>query len=701
MLVTLLGLALMPLVFWVMSQPFSQRTVTAVLGYVSVLWSTRFVGPYAEMVLSPSSHVALMDALVVTLGWLAGMLCVVWVAWRSCPYRDVAMLHGDARFATERDVAAMDADPNCKVGSAGTMLHLGYAYGRKLALRETVSAMLIAPPGSGKTAGFVVPALLTTDESCMLVHDPKPELFQICSGWRAQIGACFRLDWSKEDDPANGVFHPKFNFISKRAVPPVGGARDTFVDNLAKILIPESKGGGSNTDYFVNQGRAALVGFTQYLLAHINDRDDPQRYEGLPEHWHGKEASFPMLGDWLAYSQRGSSQGAGAQAQEDPLRPWLADLVETAIERGYPDPCVRGLQPLVLMAPQERSGIIGQLAQALIPFRNTAVVQRTETSDFAPSDLGGRLKASALAELGLDAYPSSREEWDAIAPRLRDDMWEVVTVFVCVNQAVANAFETLTALFFELCSRELIAYAPGTRTEAGAVMGPFSTCFMMDELVKMARCDAVVDGPDLGRGQKRYYVLVAQAIDQIKRRYSDEQRNTIMSSLAVRIVLPQNDANSVEEIAKTVGKTTVKKYQTSRHVGVSMKTDYWSGNRSESTEGVNLLNMSNVGKMKPEHHLLVVQDWLNRPIDCRSCLFFREPELLARAWNPRGRKGAQGLAQALPLPRSLHDVRVARHEAQVREENAAREKAERDESFDAWRYAQDFDALAATPAAGP
>ena len=47
--------------------------------------------------------------------------------------------------------------------------------------------LLLAPHGSGKGVAFVLPTLLSLDESC-IVHDIKLENYQLTSGYRAKEG---------------------------------------------------------------------------------------------------------------------------------------------------------------------------------------------------------------------------------------------------------------------------------------------------------------------------------------------------------------------------------------------------------------------------------------------------------------------------------------------------------------------------------
>src|SRR3546814_3562011 len=123
------------------------------------------------------------------------------------------------------------------------------------------------------------------------------------SGYRAEIGYVFIIDWSATDKPHEGLFYPRFNFLSSDLVPPPNTAeRDTYLDAVAKVLIPESKSGDK---YFTDKGRDCLTGFMHYLVSHVNDAKSDK---GIPTQWRGMEASFPMLVDWIADAQFSSEE---------------------------------------------------------------------------------------------------------------------------------------------------------------------------------------------------------------------------------------------------------------------------------------------------------------------------------------------------------------------------------------------------------
>ena len=684
---------------WLVSQPANRTTMSGVSDYLHAVLRS----PFAE-----TSAAFYDQPLLIVWGAIGSFTCLIalaLVALRLNPHRDVFMTHGDARFANKRDLELMNEKK--QIGPAGKYLDFGTVGGQRIRLIETLSVLLLAPPGTGKTVKFIVPALLSPARSCFIVHDPKPELWQICSGYRASQGPTYNLNWSRSDNPAAGEWHPKFNFLDRSIVPERGGDRDTFIDALSSSLIPDPKNGGDGK-YFIDAGRGALRGFLQYLVAQINDdwshnerETDPDayetRYEGIPDRWRGKPASLPMLVEWLAQSQQESLARHKEAAARNPNRPpgdpyerYFTDLIDHCDERGYPPRIKTELQPLVMMADKERSGVLGTMNQGLIPFRNQAVAERTSDSDFVPTDLGGMLSDAALARLGCERYPRQREDWDAIRDRIVDADWEPVSVFVCINQRDAPAFENITALFFRLLSLELLSYEPGEITRQGAMMGPFPKGFIMEELAKMARCDEILDGPDLGRAKRVYYLLCAQDIEQLKRRYSDEQKKAIISTTAVKLILEQNSPETVKEIAQMVGETTTKRKSKSRNTGIK-ESKVFGGNVSEQVEHMNLLTPTLLTSMPPNKHIVLAQGFMTRPLLCLSTTWFNDDEMKTRGYS---KFTGEGIPEAPPLPERC----LAGRRAEVAER---RSLVERERLRERMMYWIDPDLLDCDPTKGP
>ena len=424
-----------------------------------------------------------------------------------------------------------------QVGRKGNYFHLGSVGKSKISLIDPQSVLVLGSPGSGKTSRLVIPSILASDTCSMLVHDLQGELWSKTSGHRSSLGPTYRIDWSTMDSD-DGISSNRFNFLDPRIVPPAGSHRDVFLDSVAKILIPKTTSGNA---YFADRGRLALTGFLQMFVARIQDRTDDERYAGISERFVGQDASLPMLTDWLVNSQIISS---GTM---------LKDLLEEAEKWDYPLRAISELSALSICADREYAGILGAMEQGLLPFKNSAVVERCSSSDFIPEDLRGRLTDESVKSLGLDHYPSSREDWDKVRenPSLQD--WKPVSVYLVGNPAVGNAFHSLTVLFLETCSRTLLSWGPDETTESGVQMGPSPTCFAMDDFEVLPRIPSFLEGPDLGRSKKVGYLLTAQGYSPMSRSYSREDQALIDGTTVVKIILRQNNEESSDRISRMTG----------------------------------------------------------------------------------------------------------------------------------------------------
>jgi len=499
------------------------------------------------------------------------------------------------------------------------------------------------------TATFVVPSIVDTPDSSFIVNDPKPELFDLTSGYRAQIGHVFMINWSATDkvdpenlnDPTKTVFYPRFNVLSPKLLPPAGSAeRDTYLDAIANVMSP-GNGKGGNADYFEQKGRAALVGFLHYICSKVADAEPEQRdLSNIPSDWHedNMEPSVPMLIDMITEGQQMASEKndqakreaaeKGGFHQGDALSDWLKAIVQECREKGYSPRAITEITPLISMAPNERSGILGTMDKAFLPFKNAAVRERTKSCDFVPADLRG--------------MPDE------------DGSMRPVTLYVCVNQAEAAAFATITSLLYEVLSREYLAYGPGEVNRNGLTLGPFPVCFMLDEFAKLPKIEAVMTGPDLGRSKKTMYCLVAQSDSQIGKLYSKEDQQIIYATTAIKYILPQNDKDTIELVQKMVGPTTIKRHSRSKSKGGDLK-EWGKSNESTSLEKVDFIRPGDISGMAPGRHIVIAQGFMNRPYFMKSVFFFKEPDMLAKVFNP---KTGLGPARAYPMPEHVRLKRV-------------------------------------------
>ena len=582
-----------------------------------------------------------------------------------------------SRKATVDDIKKMAKfpDKNKEGLFNGFMMVLGYfKYKGKdtpLMFDESLSALCVAPPGTGKTTGVIVPTILDCDTVSMIINDPKPELKQSTSGYRATIGPVFIMNWAGQDEPERGIYYPSWNPLSPEHIPYNPEQRDLYIDSMAKVLVPDPKSGSADP-HWANTGRAGLAGLINYIVSkverakaddyfytrlnngtfnqddvtvlgdyYLSMMNDPNAYaaysmlqkgelntmnyvhvgtwDHIPDSWRGREASFAMILDWLTSSQvaiaeemeERRKQGDQMVMMADPMKDLLLNAVDEARRYSYASRAISELTQLANTPDKERGSILSTMMEGLAIFRNAAVRNRTSHSDFHFADLRGIKDPS-------------------------DGKIKPVSVYLSVNLVDAQAVNPITAIFIELMSNYLLAHTPGTIVD-GEKVGPCPVLFALDEMPKMQKLDAVIQGPDLGRGCKVSYLIIGQDLHQIQEKYGADAAATIISTTAAKIVLRQNDPDSAKRFSEMMGKKIVKKITKDK-----------DGKEVEEPKEEPIYSEFDIMKLPADKQLVIYQGWYHRPIEATNIQYYRgktevQKKLLAK----------MALGEASPLPEFL------------------------------------------------
>jgi len=642
-----------------------------------------------------------------------------------CPFDFFAKPYGDARYATKKDIDAMGLRMTGVPGKAqGYMIILGVDpyTDQYLALPTTVSCLSLAPPGAGKTTGIVVPTLLkcTVDPASgapvsFIVNDVKPELSHIVGGYLSQTADVWVLELGATDKIKEGVFYPRWNYLSRSALPPYGGDRETYLENMCAIYHPDPT--GSADPFWPKAARAASVGLHHYTVSKVQranlhdtlknaihramdaqgvsgphqgvvlamydaeaiieemnycgyygvhrvkveqgtpislaevDASPVGAWDGIPVKWRPAarsasvqvEPSMPMMLDMLVEIRKGGAD-PNAPAGQDPSKAVWQKMIDECERFQYHPRAVAELVELRDLAEQTRSSIFKQFDSAVSVFKNSAVQQRTYSSDFSFSDIRGR--------------------WDPVSKSCRAQ-----AVFLAVRVKDATTMSTVTGLYVESLTGYLIANKPNgvkpwteyhlAREEferlrdsgaaeadveaarnvmlgkkkklrcddRGIPVGPCHVLFGLDEFPILPKSEALLRGPEVGRGQKISYLLIGQDFGQIEERYGQGGVERFITNAAGKVVLDLTNDKTAQRISTMVGKTSKKK-----------KTSNWQndkllsgGSGGESVEAVDLIPPAALMSMGeyfgPNRHIVLMQGRANRPIVAKTPQFFARDDL--------------------------------------------------------------------------
>lgn len=574
-----------------------------------------------------------------------------------------------ARKADAKDIKKMASDHENKEGLfGGFMMVLGYFKGKPLKMDTCLSALLLAPAGTGKTQGVVIPTILGCDNVSMIVNDPKPELDRDTSGYRATIGPVFILNWAAPDEPENGIYYPAWNPLSPENLPVSDEERSTYIQVIVNTVIEEN----AKDPHWSNTARAALTGFINFIISKVerakaNDyfynrlktgtfdeqdaavlsdyyitmSSDPNAYAalsllqngelninnyvhvgtwaGLPSEWFGAEASIPMFLAWYVEGQikvgqaieERKRQGDQMVMMADPMKDFLNEAINEAQLYAYNSDAISSLINLANTPDKERGSVISTMNAGLNIFRHPAVNKHTRHSDLHFKDMRGMIDP-------------------------RDGKMKPVTIYLSMNVADAPAFKPITSMFIELLSNFLIANPP-EKINHGEKMGPYPSLFVLDEMPTMNKLEAIIQGPAVGRGQKVSYLIVGQDISQIQDKYGEKAAETIIANTAAKIILRVNDSATAEKFTHMIGKKKTKKKEKGpdgKEVEVDKEEDLFSP--------MDLMTLEN-GKQ-----IVLYQGYYNRPIEADGEWHFLRKNKIQIATNDKVRMG-----RASPIPEYL------------------------------------------------
>jgi len=247
-------------------------------------------------------------------------------------------LHGDARFATHREVAR-----------AGLLGHQGIILGawrrRCLMLAGQQGVCLAAPPRAGKGAGVVIPNLLNWPDSVICV-DIKRENWIKTAGFRAASGqACYLFDPFSE-----GGRTARWNPFHYVAEAPERRLND--LQRIAEMLYPDPP----NVDpFWTASARSLFLGIALYLF------ETPSLPKTI-----GEVLRQGMASDDEGFGQHWKRLVEGRNSGKFPLSPQ----------------CVRSLYDVIDLAPVTASSIRKTFTSRLDLWLNPILDWATSGNDF-------------------------------------------------------------------------------------------------------------------------------------------------------------------------------------------------------------------------------------------------------------------------------------------------------------------------------
>lgn len=459
-------------------------------------------------------------------------------------------LHGEARFATRREIVAAGL-----LGDQGIIL--GRIGRRCLMLRGQQGVVLAAPPRAGKGVGVVIPNLLNWPDSVICV-DIKRENWTLTAGFRAHSGqACFLFDPFAEDG-RTARWNPFF-YVSPDPL-----KRVNDLQRIAEMLYPDPP----NVDpFWTASARSLFLGIALYLF---------------------ETASAPKtIGEVLRQGMASDDEGFGHH--------WKR-IVEGRGKGKFPlsPQCVRALYDVIDLAPVTASSIRKTFTSRLDLWLNPILDAATSGNDFD----------------------------------LRDLRRQAMSIYVGVNPDDLHRLRPVLSLFFQ--------QAIGLQTRALPEHDPtlkLQVLMMLDEFAALGRIPIIAESVSYLPGYNVRVVLVIHTPAQLREVYGVNGAETMLKSLAARIVFAPKDFPDAREISDELGVTTV------RARTVSRPLFEWGDSKGRRSRSVSVseqrrpLLLPQEVKALGSRQALIFYEGL-WPIRCKKLRYFEDARFRARLLPP-------------------------------------------------------------------
>lgn len=459
-------------------------------------------------------------------------------------------LHGDARFASRREIARAGL-----LGDEGIILG---RFGRRcLLLRGQQGVALAAPPRSGKGVGVVVPNALHWPGSLVCI-DIKKENWTLTAGYRAHCGQAVYLFDPFAEDGRTARWNPFFYVSSD----PLRRVND--LQRIGDMLYPDPP----NVDpFWTASARSLFLGIALYLF------ETPSLPKTI-----GEVLRQGMASDDEGFGQHWKRIIEGRNSGRFPLSPQ----------------CVRALYDVIDLAPVTASSIRKTFTSRLDLWLNPILDAATAENDFDLRELRKR----------------------------------PISVYVGVNPDDLHRLRPVLNLFFQqaigLQTRELPERNPELKYQA---------MMLLDEFTALGRIPIIAESISYLPGYNVRVVLVIQTPAQLREVYGVNGAETMLKSLAARIVFAPKDFPDAREISDELGFTTVKVKSLSKPVfDLGDSRGRRSRSVSVSEQRRALLLPQEVKALGADQAIVFYEGLL--PIRCKKVRYFEDRRFKKRLLPP-------------------------------------------------------------------
>ncbi|PAF42167.1 type IV secretory system conjugative DNA transfer family protein [Helicobacter sp. 11S03491-1] len=538
---------------------------------------------------------------------------------------------------------------------------------KRVCYNQPLSALIVAPPGAGKTTGIAVPNLLHLRTSC-IVLDIKGELCQFTAGYRQKALKNKILIF----DPFGKGNTLKFNPFDKKIVSKLDfNGKRKLVDEIAQTIFVEEKG---SDPHWINQARNLFIFYALYDLCVYGEsglfriatatmRDYKPYIQPLSPYYeqlwkHDDETGLLIL-----------KNGSPVQKQDaDPEKLYFKQVSEQ-IYINPQDP-----RNFSQKARDENPDTDQEKPEEQKDPKNKRLDEIVR--DYARAWSGGSggdefssIKSTYNRVMQVFTSYQVKNVTDGMSFEYEDFRKENITLYIRIAQTDINTLAPLIRILLESIAKNLLLKESKKPEER--------IYFILDEFVRFGKLEFLLEMPALSRSYGVVVLFITQSNALIQKYYSDKDAEILGSTVNYKIVF-KTDQKYAKELSEEIGKYTRKTQSYSTEKGKLI----FGGTSTFNKEGVNLVTEQDILNLDENDVIILIKGFQATPLKLRTNHYFKDSSMMSKMeWELKPEKTSQNeqssnpifnnKSKAVPLPpkeKTINENQVNNDEGKLIEE---------------------------------
>ncbi|MGL2413795.1 type IV secretory system conjugative DNA transfer family protein [Helicobacter pylori] len=480
--------------------------------------------------------------------------------------------------------------------------------------------LIIAPPGSGKTAAVAVPNLLNVPSSCVVL-DIKGELFDLTAGYRQQVlkNKIFVFDPLGNDNTL------KFNPFDKRIVEKLDFNRKRrLVDEVGNTIFAED---GANKDpHWTQQAKNLFVFYALYDLCVYNTSTffeiasapiknyvpliNPQSrfYTELYECQSSDNGFVKENGRYMAKVENGVKKMKPNVNVELLWYKQVAEQVYTDQEnpKNY-DGSVNNLE-------KDDQGNIIMKEGMLDP------IIRNEANKWAKANDKEFASIKSVYSRFMQVFTSYqvKSATDSMSFEYEDLRADNISLYIKIAQTDIDTLAPLIRILLESIAKNLLLKESKKFEER--------VYLFLDKFVRFGKLPFLLEMPALSRSYGVVLIFITQSNALIEKYYGREDARIVNSTVAYKVIFKMDDLEYAKQVSEEIGKMTRKTRSHSTEKGQLIM----GGTSSIGKEAWDLLSTQDIMNIDKDEVIILVSGHKAKPLKLKANYYFKNKELLSR-----------------------------------------------------------------------